>query len=236
MEKAAADRNPTVPAHIGFIVDGNRRWAKQHGLPSYEGHLAGYNALKDVLIETLGSGVKYASAYVFSTENWKRSQDEVGRLMGLFVKMLSSDVKIFTQNNVRLRVIGSREGLDDKLIQAIEAAEAQTANLTGGDLLLCLNYGGQLEIADAVKQIVAAGVQPGDITPEVIAANIYAPDVPACDMIVRTGGDLRLSNFMLWRAAYSEFYSIEKHWPDMTKADVSVILKEYARRQRRFGG
>jgi di-trans,poly-cis-decaprenylcistransferase len=225
-----------LPRHIGFIVDGNRRWAKQHGLPAYEGHLAGYNALKDVALGTLHQGVKCVSAYVFSTENWKRSEEEVGHLMGLLLKMLKADVPIFIENNVRLRVIGSKERLSDALVEAINNAEAKTADLRGGDLVLCLNYGGHLEVADAVKKIVQSGISSEDVTPELVAQNIYVPDVPPCDLIVRTSGEQRLSNFMLWRAAYSELMFIDKHWPDMTTDDVTVILDEYAHRNRRFGG
>ena len=225
-----------IPNHVGFIIDGNRRWAKAHGLPTYEGHLAGYNALKDVLLETLSRGVKYASAYVFSTENWKRSEEEVGHLMGLLLKILESDTPIFVKNNVRLRVVGSREGLSGAILKAIDRAEATTANLDGGELLICLNYGGQLEIADAVKKIVQSGVGPELITPELISQYIYAPEVPPCDLIVRTSGEQRLSNFMLWRSAYSELMFIDKNWPDMTRDDVSAILEEYAKRNRRHGG
>ena len=130
-----------IPQHIGFVVDGNRRWAKKHGLPTYEGHLAGYNSLKDVLIESLNRGVKYASAYVFSTENWKRTAEEVNNLMGLLLRVLESDVPIFVENRIRLRVIGTREGLPKAVIKAIDRAEATTAELDGGELLLCLNYG-----------------------------------------------------------------------------------------------
>jgi len=225
-----------LPRHIGFIIDGNRRWAKKHGLPVYEGHLAGYNAVKDVLLETLRRGVTYASAYVFSTENWKRSEEEVGHLMSLLLKVLESDVPIFIEKNVRLRVIGTRAGLSEAILKAIERAEARTANLTGGELLLCLNYGGQLEIADAVKKIVQSGVSADEVTPELISQNLYAPEVPPCEVIVRTSGEQRLSNFMLWRAAYSELIFIEKNWPDMTSRDVDDILEEYAKRNRRFGG
>ena len=225
-----------IPQHIGFVVDGNRRWAKKHGLPTYEGHLAGYNSLKDVLIESLNRGVKYASAYVFSTENWKRTAEEVNNLMGLLLRVLESDVPIFVENRIRLRVIGTREGLPKAVIKAIDRAEATTAELDGGELLLCLNYGGHLEIADACKKIIESGVAADEVTPELIAKNLYAPEVPPCDLIVRTSGEQRLSNFMLWRAAYSELMFIEKNWPDMTKDDVSVILEEYQRRNRRFGG
>lgn len=225
-----------LPKHIGYIVDGNRRWAREHGLPTYEGHLAGYNAIKDVLLETLDQGVNYASAYIFSTENWKRSKEEVGYLMNLLLKILESDLPIFMKHNVRLRVIGIREGLSEVIAKAIDKAEAATAELDGGELLLCLNYGGQPEITDAVKQIVQSGVSAEDITSELIAENLYAPEVPPCDLIVRTSGEKRLSNFMLWRAAYSELIFLDKNWPDMTKDDVSAILKEYSLRQRRFGG
>ena len=226
----------SLPQHIGYIVDGNRRWAKKHGLPTYEGHLAGYNGLKDVLIESLNRGVKYASAYVFSTENWKRTAEEVNNLMGLLLRVLESDVPIFVENRIRLRVIGTREGLPKAVIKAIDRAEATTAELDGGELLLCLNYGGHLEIADACKKIIESGVAADEVTPELIAKNLYAPEVPPCDLIVRTSGEQRLSNFMLWRAAYSELMFIDKNWPDMTKDDVSVILEEYQRRNRRFGG
>ena len=225
-----------LPRHIGFIVDGNRRWAKQHGLPAYEGHLAGYNALQDVLLATLASGVTYASAYVFSTENWKRSSGEVDKLMRLFLKALTKDVQLFIDNNVRLRVVGSRSELSPKLRVAIEDAEARTLDQTGGELLLCLNYGGQREIVDAVKLLAASGADMSEITEVDIEQNLYSPDVPPCDLIVRTSGEQRLSNFMLWRAAYSELLFVDKMWPDMTKSDVSAILEEYKSRKRRFGG
>lgn len=231
-----ADENVlTIPNHVGYIVDGNRRWAKSHGLPPYEGHLAGYNCLKDVLIETVQQGVPYVSAYVFSTENWKRSADEVKRLMALILRILTSDVPIFNEYNVRLKVIGTREGLSAKVLKAIDSAEEATAQNTGGELALCFNYGGQLEIVDAVKKIIASGVKPEDVTEELIAQNLYAPEVPPIDLIVRTSGEQRISNFMLWRAAYSELMFIDKNWPDMTKDDVTFIMDEYTNRQRRFG-
>jgi len=226
---------PVVPRHVGYIVDGNRRWAKKHGLPSYEGHLAGYNALKDVAIATLEAGAEYMSAYIFSTENWKRSADEIKRLMGLTLKILTSDIPQFNEYNVRLKVIGSREGVDAKIVKAIDNAEAATAGNTGGTFSICFNYGGQQEIVDAIKKIVQSGVKEDDVTPELIAQNLYVPEVPPMDLVVRTSGEMRLSNFMLWRAAYSEFIFLDQMWPDMTKDDVTAILKEYSRRQRRFG-
>ena len=225
-----------VPNHIGFIVDGNRRWAKQHGIPTYEGHLAGYNAVQEVVEAAFESDVKFVSAYIFSTENWKRSEEEVGKLMGLVLKLLTSDLPKFKKNNIKLLIVGSRDMISDKIIKAIDNAEAQTANNTAGTLAICFNYGGQLEIVDAVKNIVSSGVSIEDIDIDLISKNLYSPEVPPIDIVVRTSGEQRLSNFMLWRAAYSELMFIEKLWPDMTKYDVTDIIKEYSKRSRRFGG
>jgi len=226
----------TIPKHIGFIVDGNRRWAKQHGIPTYEGHLAGYNTLREIGLEALAMGVEYMSAYVFSTENWSRSEDEVGKLMGLILRILKSDLPIFHEKNIKIRVLGSRDRLEPKIIKAIESAEAKTANNTGGVLALCLNYGGQQEIVDAAKKIVQSGVNADDIDKDTIEQNLYAPEVPPVDILVRTSGEKRISNFMLWRIAYSEMHFIDKMWPEMTKKDLKDIIKEYKKRFRRFGG
>jgi undecaprenyl diphosphate synthase len=225
-----------IPQHIGYIVDGNRRWAKAHGLPAYEGHLAGYNAIIDIALATFDGGVKYVSMYTFSTENWKRSEDEVRRIMGLTLKALTKDIAIFEKNDIRLVLVGSREGVDEKILKAADAAIERTKNGSRGTLALCFNYGGQREIADACKKIMESGVSVEAVTPELIAANLYVPDIPNIDIVVRTSGEQRLSNFMLWRAAYSEFLFLEKPWPEMTKDDVGAILEEYARRGRRFGG
>lgn len=225
-----------IPQHVGYVVDGNRRWAKTHGIPTYEGHLAGYNTLQEVVRATFDAGAQFVSTYIFSTENWKRSEEEVGKLMGLVLKLLTSDLHLFAERNVRLRIIGSRENVSDRILKAIDDAEATTKDNTGGTLIVCFNYGGQLEIADAVKKIVQEGVAASDVTPGLIAQNLYAPEVPAIDMLVRTSGEQRISNFMLWRAAYSELMFIDKLWPDMTKDDVAAIIEEYSKRHRRFGG
>lgn len=225
-----------IPKHVGYIVDGNRRWAKTHGLPTYEGHLAGYNAIQEVAQASFDAGVEYVSAYIFSTENWKRSEDEVGKLMGLVLKLLTSDLHIFADNNIRLRVLGSQDNVSDRVLKAISEAEERTKDNTGGTLAICFNYGGQLEIVDAVKKIVHEGTDEADITAELIEKNLYAPEVPPVDMLVRTSGEQRLSNFMLWRAAYSELMFLDKLWPDMTKDDVTAIIEEYSRRDRRIGG
>jgi undecaprenyl diphosphate synthase len=224
---------PAIPVHVGFIVDGNRRWAKKHGLPSYEGHLAGHNVLKEILPKLIDSGVKYLSFYLFSTENWKRSQEEVKYLMNLIVRIFKDDLQEIVKHEVRVKVLGTREGLSDKVIEAIELAEEKTRHFTRATIGVCFNYGGHLEIAAAAQQCVSDGVA---ITPEALRARLYAPDIPDVDVVVRTSGEQRLSNFMLWRAAYSEFIFLKKFWPDLRASDVDAILKEYARRNRRFGG
>lgn len=224
-----------IPNHIGFILDGNRRWAKKHGLPTYEGHLAGYNALQEITKVVFDSGVKYMSVYAFSTENWKRSEDEVSKLMGLTLKMLTADLHLFDENNIKLKILGSRDKLHDRIIKAIDNAESATANNTAGTMAICFNYGGQLEIVDAVKKIVQSGVSADNITTELIEQNLYVPEVPPIDLVIRTSGEQRLSNFMLWRSAYSEIMFIDKLWPDMIKDDVMDIIKEYTNRSRRFG-
>jgi len=225
-----------APKHIGYIIDGNRRWARKHGIPVYEGHMAGYNAIHEVAIASFDAGVRYVSAYIFSTENWKRSEQEVSKLMSLVLKLLTADIKILEENNIKLKVLGSRDRVSPKILKAIDEAEARTANNTHGTLAICFNYGGQLEIVDACKKIVQAGIKPSDITPELIEQNLYSPEIPPMDILVRTSGEQRISNFMLWRAAYSELLFLEKLWPEMTKEDVTAILEEYSRRARRFGG
>ena len=226
----------SVPKHVGYIVDGNRRWAKKHGVPVYEGHLAGYNAAKEVVIETFDQGVEYVSAYTFSTENWKRGQDEVGNIMKLMLRMLTSDIGIFQDNNIRFMWAGIEDGLSGSILKALKKAEEMTKDNTRATFVLCFNYGGYQEIADAVKKVIQSGTAADEITPELISGNLYAPDVPPVDLIVRTSGEQRLSNFMLWRASYSELLFLEKLWPDMTKDDVTAILEEYSRRDRRIGG
>ncbi len=225
-----------IPRHVGYIIDGNRRWAKKHGLPTYEGHLAGYNAVKEVAFATLEQGVSFMSVYVFSSENWKRSQEEVKALMSLVLRLFTTDSKMFDENNIKLKVLGMREGLDTKIVKAIDRLEERTKNNTSGTLAVCMNYGGQREIVDAVKKIVQSGIDADKIDETLIAENLYGSEVPPVDVIVRTSGEKRLSNFMLWRSAYSELIFMDKMWPDMTKDDVTAIIKEYSRRHRRFGG
>jgi undecaprenyl diphosphate synthase len=227
---------PLVPPHhLGFILDGNRRWAKLHSLPEYDGHLAGYNSLREVLEGAFEQGVKFVSIYAFSTENWKRDKQEVSNLMKLAARAINSDLKRFIERGIRVRFVGRREGVSGKLLDGVDKAEEATRFLKNGTVLVCFNYGGQQEIADAARKCIEDGLKPEEVTEEAIAQRLYAPDAPPMDMVVRTSGEQRLSNFMLWRAAYSELFFLEKYWPDMTKQDVADIIKEYNRRSRRFG-
>lgn len=224
----------TVPKHLGLILDGNRRWAKTQGLPTLEGHRKGYENLKTISLAAFERGVSFVSAYVFSTENWNRSKEEVDYLMKLLIWVAKNELKELHKKNIRIRFIGSRERLGQDVIKAVDAAEAKTRDNTGGELLLCLNYGGHQEIVDAVNKIITQKVtQPLSVSD--FADQLYAPDVPPVDLIVRTSGEQRLSNFMLWRAAYSELLFVDKHWPDFAPADLDEALENYANRQRRFG-
>jgi undecaprenyl diphosphate synthase len=224
-----------VPTHVGYILDGNRRWARQHSLPEFDGHLAGYNALREVIEASIEQGIKFVSIYAFSTENWQRDKKEVSSLMKLVMRAISQDLGRFVKNGIRFRCLGHREGLSQKLIEAIESAEEATRLLNRGTVLVCFNYGGQREIVDAARKCVEDGLAGKEITEEAIAKRLYAPDAPPVDLVVRTSGEQRLSNFMLWRTSYSELLFLKKFWPDMTKQDVTDIIEEYNRRGRRFG-
>jgi undecaprenyl diphosphate synthase len=232
----ASDTQPSLlPTHLGLILDGNRRWAVDQGLSQLEGHRKGYENLKHIGKAAIAQGIKYVSAYVFSTENWNRSREEVGYLLDLLFWVATNEVDEMHKENIRVRFVGSRERLSDKILKAIDRAETKTAGNTNGTMALCLNYGGQQEIADSVKAIVAAGTSAEDVTPDLIAEHLYAPDIPPVDLIIRTSGEQRISNFMLWRAAYSELIFVEKHWPGFTEVDLDDCLAEFASRQRRFG-
>lgn len=225
-----------VPRHLGFIVDGNRRWAKKHGLPVYEGHLAGYAALKEVVLEAANSGVKYISLYTFSTENWGRAKEEVSNIMALMMRLFKTDMHLLLENDLRLVVLGTRDKLPKRMSDAIDRVQERTAHCTKSTIAVCFNYGGQQEIVQATKKLIEQKVSPDDVTVELMSNVMYQPEVPEVDMIVRTSGEKRLSNFMLWRSPYSELLFLDKFWPDMKKEDVTAILEEYSNRHRRFGG
>jgi len=224
-----------IPAHVGYILDGNRRWAKKHGLPTYEGHLAGYNALKDVIEATADAGVKYISFYTFSTQNWGRAETEVRGIMRLVRRLFKSDIKQLTDEGFRLVVLGGKDNLPDDIIEHINKAEEASRDGTRATLAMCFNYGGQEEIVRAAQRLIESEVRAEDVTLELFTQSIDQPEVPDCDLIVRTSGEQRLSDFMLWRSAYSEFMFLDKLWPEMTKDDVTTILNEYEQRERRKG-
>jgi undecaprenyl diphosphate synthase len=229
------DAASTIPMHLGLILDGNRRWAKAQGLPTLEGHRAGYGNLKTIGKAAIERGVKYVSAYVFSTENWNRTEEEVSYLMKLLLWVAKNEVEELHKENIRVRFLGSEERLSPQVLKAIKNAEEKTKNNTAGTLALCLNYGGHQEIVDATRRMVADGLKADQITKEVLEKHLYTPDIPPLDLIIRTSGEQRISNFMLWRAAYSELLFVNKHWPAFTVDDLDAALAEYASRQRRFG-
>lgn len=226
---------PDIPRHVGYILDGNRRWAKKHGLPTYEGHLAGYNALKDVINATVDAGVEYISFYTFSTENWNRAEAEIKGLMRLIRRLFKTDLKELQEKGMHLVVLGSRDRIPADIVKMIEEAEQVSKDGKKATLAMCFNYGGQQEIVRAAKRAIEAGVDPETLDNDSFAKFLDHPEVPPCDLIVRTSGEQRLSNFMLWRSAYSEFIFLDKFWPEMKPSDVTDILEEYSKRNRRLG-
>jgi undecaprenyl diphosphate synthase len=228
-----AEAKPELPVHVGLIVDGNRRWARDRGLPSLVGHRRGFEAIKKVADELFERGVKYVSAYIFSVENWNRDKAEVSYLMDLAYERVTKDIDELNEKNIRLGWLGRRERVPAKVMAALDRALELTKANTKGTLALCFNYGGQQEIVDAVNRLMKAGKK--SVTEEDVSENLYTPELPPVDIMVRTSGEQRLSNFMLWRMPYGELMFIKKHFPAMTKRDARAILTEYASRQRRFG-
>ena len=219
--------------HLGIIMDGNRRWAKTRGLPPFEGHRAGYKKIEEMLNWCRDAGIKVLTLFAFSTENWQRPKEEVDFLMKLFLLTLTRDIKKLHKNNVCVRVIGRREGLPEKLKEAVKKSEEMTKNNDGGTLNLAINYGGRPELVDAFKKIIAN--PPKEITEETISENLYTADLPDPDLIIRTSGEQRLSGFLLWQSAYSELLFINHHWPEFSKEDFDAALADFINRQRRFG-
>ena len=224
-----------VPVHVGLILDGNRRWAKAHGLPTLEGHRAGYAALREVAIHAADRGIKYLSAFSFSTENWKRTKEEVGYLMDLVVWVVENELDTFADHGIRLVVIGSRDGVSDRVRQALGRAEERTKHGTRMVAGLCFNYGGQQELADAAAAMIRAGVAADEVTPEKFAGYLYHPELPPIDLVIRTSGEERISNFMLWQSAYAELMFVPEPWPAYSPDKFDAALAAFAKRQRRFG-
>jgi undecaprenyl diphosphate synthase len=221
--------------HLAIIMDGNRRWAKERGMPSLEGHRAGYERMKEVGDWCLDRGIQTLSVFAFSTENWNRAEDEVGYLMDLLEKALTNELQHFAGKGVRMKVVGSRDRLRPSILRAIEAAEKNTAENTKATFAICLNYGGRPEILNVCKKMIADGLKPEEVTEAEFAKRLYWPDMPDPDLIVRTSGEERLSGFLTWEGVYSELYFTNKHWPDFDEEELDKALEEYASRQRRFG-
>lgn len=218
--------------HLGIIADGNRRWAKEQGLPSIEGHRAGLKSIEKLVEAAAKAKISYITFYVFSTENWGRSEQEVSYIMKLAETKLLKYAEKLAKNNAKLVVLGSKNRVSPRLASMIEKAEKITEDCTGITVGFCFNYGGEVEIADAAT--IASEVE-DEITPETIRKHLYHPEIPDVDMVVRTSGEERISGFMLWRASYSEFMFIEKYFPEMKGGDIQDIIDEYESRSRRFG-
>lgn len=242
-KKKAQAPEPTlrlVPRSLGIIMDGNGRWAKKRGLPRQAGHVTGAQVFRKITKYCEKCGVQYLTVYAFSTENWKRPQEEVDAIMNLLRQYLKESLADFQQENIRTRFIGDRTALAQDILELICEAEETTAHKTGMTLNIALNYGGQQELT-AAAQALARRVQAGEIVPEeinedMLAAALYTEDQPPVDLILRPSGEYRLSNFLIWQSAYAEFVFMDVLWPDFTEVDLDRAFEEYARRNRRFGG
>ncbi|MFW5868685.1 MAG: polyprenyl diphosphate synthase [Armatimonadota bacterium] len=235
-----SDEQDTMPRHIAVIMDGNGRWAVEQGLDREEGHRAGRHAARRFMRAAQARDIEAVSLYAFSTENWMRPGPEVEALMELIETALLVELEELCRHGVKLRVSGRRWELPRALQRALKNAEAATADNRSMILNLCVNYGGQVEIVDAAKGIVrdvmAGKLQIDDIDPETFSDYLYVPDIPPVDLLIRPGGDMRVSNFLLWQIAYAEFMVVDKYWPDFQPEDLDAAIAEYQRRQRRFGG
>lgn len=224
-----------VPQHIAFICDGNRRWAENHGLPPLMGHKAGISNFENLVDWFIARGVSTVTFFIFSTENWSRSKEEIDFLMNLFYTELKKNLKHAVEKNLRYRIIGSRDKLPEKLVKICDELEAASAESTGGTVVFALNYGGQDEIINAVNDAIAAGTP---VDKETFESFLDTGDLLPIDLMVRTSNECRISNFLLWKLAYAELFFIEEHWPDLVKSEKlwQHVLDEFAKRNRRFGG
>ena len=235
---SAIDREK-LPKHVAIIMDGNGRWAARRGLPRSMGHRKGAEVVKEITRAAGELGIKYLTLYAFSTENWNRSEDEVKTLMGLLRDYLQSDLKEVQQNNVRIRFIGEREMLDADIVRKMAEIEADTLRNTGMTLCIALSYGSRQEIVNAVKK-TAALVKEGDISlndvdVKLFSDMLYTKDMPDPDLVIRTSGEQRISNYLLWQIAYAEFFFTDVLWPDFNKKLLEDIIKNFNMRERRYG-
>lgn len=231
-----------LPAHIGIIMDGNGRWAKAHKVPRVMGHNAGTKALKTIVIKTAQMGVGSLTVYAFSTENWKRSVEEVSGIFKLIIKFVNSELEELIENNVHINIFGDYSMLPEASIKSVDKLVAKTSHCDGLNLNIALNYGGRDEILKAVKEIageVASGaISADDITEDMIGEHLYSGkfNIPDPDLIIRTSGEERTSNFLVWQSAYSELMFTDTLWPDFTPEEYELMIERYMRRDRRFGG
>lgn len=225
-----------VPRHVGIIMDGNGRWAKARGIPRNLGHRAGSEALKGILEAAVEFGIEELTVYAFSTENWSRPQDEVRGIMQLLDYFIKRELERLHQEGVRIRHWGRHDGVDPTRLAMIREAEAQTRGNRRLTLNAAFNYGGRAEIVDAVRAIVRAGIPAAEIDEETISAHLYGADSPDPDLIIRTGGEYRLSNFLVWQASYAEIYSTDAYWPDFNREALLDAIRAFNPRERRYGG
>lgn len=237
----AGTRNTAAtPEHIAIIMDGNGRWAKQRGLPRIKGHEKGAESVRTAVRSCRELGVKYLTLFAFSVENWVRPKAEVSRLMLLLERFMDNEERELHKNEVRLRIIGRRSDLSERLDRKLRGVEERTKHYEKGHLSLALSYGSRTEIAHAAREIArkaARGeIDPDDVDENMVSANLYAPDVPDPDLLIRTSGEMRVSNFLLWQISYSEIYITDVLWPDFREEQLKEAVEEYGRRHRRFGG
>lgn len=225
-----------LPTHIGIIMDGNGRWAKKRGLPRSAGHSAGADTLKKIVTECNNIGIKYITVYAFSTENWSRPKEEVDFLMNLLLDYLKNAEKTLSGENVVIRAIGSRKELSAEIRDQIVKTENFTKDNTGIIMNIALNYGGREEILNAISKLCEDGIDPKSITEEKFEEYLYTTGQPDVDLLIRTSGEQRLSNFLLWQNSYSEMWFTDKLWPDFNKSDLYSAIFDYQKRHRRFGG
>ena len=228
----------SVPQHIAIILDGNGRWAKSKGMPRNYGHVQGAKTVEAICEDAYNLGVKYLTVYAFSTENWARPQDEVKALMTLLREYLKSCIKRASKNNMCVKVLGDKSGLPEDVLESVNALEEATKNMTGLHFQVALNYGSQDEMLRAMNNILkdtADGKRSGEITKEEFEKYLDTDGIPAPDLLIRTSGEQRLSNFLLWQLAYAEFYFTDIHWPDFNKAELEKAIEAYSSRNRRFG-
>ena len=221
--------------HIAIIMDGNRRWAKEKNLPSAMGHKKGVDALKKTLRACNDFGIKYLTVYAFSTENWNRKKEEVDFLMELLAITLTNELAEMHAEGVVISFIGDTTKLSEKLQKILQNSVETTKNNTGVHLQIAFNYGSRDEIVHAVKNIAAKGIRPEDITKDLISENLYTKNIPDPDLLIRTGGEMRISNYLLWQIAYSEIYITKQYWPEFDKNSLVIAIEEFHNRQRRFG-